>query len=154
MLGVTSNPHLSMLTRYSMLNLFAMADQGSTASGVASCSEDGVIHQEALDRLRALDPQGDTELVKRIVKIFENSTERMLLQLQEPSITSNHKELRLLVHTLKSSSATVGAMKLSQLCGDIEAQIRSERLNNLDENISAVCSEIVLVLKALKTIEF
>ena len=58
--------------------------------------------------------------------------------------------IRHVAHTLKSSSASIGAVKLSQLCADIETMSREGRIDGLPEAMSAFDSEVNAVLDALK----
>jgi HPt (histidine-containing phosphotransfer) domain-containing protein len=109
-----------------------------------------VLDADALQRLRELDPKGENQLLPRVMKAFESSAGRMLPQLQDASRAGDHAGVRHVAHTLKSSSASIGAIKLSQLCADIETRIRTGQLDNLGERLDAMCAEAEIVLQALK----
>jgi CheY-like chemotaxis protein/HPt (histidine-containing phosphotransfer) domain-containing protein len=111
---------------------------------------ESVLDAEALERLRELDPKGENHLLARVIQAFEASAARLLPQLEEARSGRDMAGIRHVAHTLKSSSASIGAMKLSQLCADIEAKIRTERLENMEERVDAMRSEIEIVLQALK----
>jgi len=109
-----------------------------------------VLDASALDRLRELDPKGENQLLSRVIKAFESSAARLMPQLAEARRINDHNGVRHVAHTLKSSSASIGAIKLSQLCAEIESKIRTDRLENLEELNDAMCAEVEIVLQALK----
>ena len=109
-----------------------------------------VLDAEALERLRELDPRGENQLLRRVIKAFETSAARLVPQVQEAMRSGDHAGVRHVAHTLKSSSASIGAMKLSQLCADIETRIRTDRLDQLEPRVEALCAEVHIVLDALK----
>jgi CheY-like chemotaxis protein len=123
---------------------------GSMAAGPEQPDAPPVLDAEALARLKELDPTGENQLLARVVKAFENSAARLMPQLQEARNIGDSHGLRHVAHTLKSSSASIGAMKLSQICADIETRIRTEKLENLDPRLDSLCAEMEIVLQALK----
>jgi len=106
----------------------------------------------ALQRLRELDPTGANRLLERVFQAFEASAARLLPQMHEAHRAGDHAGVRHVVHTLKSSSASIGAIKLSQLCAEIEAMIRLETLDGLPARIDLMDRETAVVLKALKNV--
>jgi HPt (histidine-containing phosphotransfer) domain-containing protein len=52
-------------------------------------------------------------------------------------------------HTLKSSSATVGALELSRLCVAVEVQAREMRLDEASEGIAQILLEVEAVRVSL-----
>ena len=109
-----------------------------------------VLDAEALARLKELDPQGQNQLMARVAKAFETSVARLVPQLQDAGRAGDANGVRHVAHTLKSSSASIGAMKLSQMCADVEVMIRNERIENLDARVVSMCAEIEIVLQALQ----
>ena len=57
--------------------------------------------------------------------------------------------LRHVAHTLKSSSASVGALQLSALCADIERMVRENQTDGLEARLDAMADEGGRVLAAL-----
>ncbi|WP_280151232.1 PAS domain-containing hybrid sensor histidine kinase/response regulator [Piscinibacter sp. XHJ-5] len=109
-----------------------------------------VLDADALERLRELDPKGENQLLSRVITAFEASAARLLPQLQDARRAGDAAGIRHVAHTLKSSSASIGAMKLSQLCAEIEAKIRTDRLENVDARVEELSAEVEIVLQALK----
>lgn len=81
----------------------------------------------ALQRLRSLDPEGRHGVVRRVLVTYEAALTRQLEQLRAelaaPS-TPGMASLGALAHTLKSSSASVGASALAAACAALELRLR------------------------------
>jgi HPt (histidine-containing phosphotransfer) domain-containing protein len=83
-----------------------------------------VFDEQSLQRLEALDPSGQNRLLERVMKAFELSLMRMSTQLAAAQDQHDLVGMRHVVHTLKSSAASVGALRLAQMCLDIETGLR------------------------------
>jgi HPt (histidine-containing phosphotransfer) domain-containing protein len=109
-----------------------------------------MIDEQALQRLRELDPKGESRLLERVLEAFDNSVNRLVPQLQEAAACGDTAAVRHVAHTLKSSSASVGAKALSEMCARIEAAIREGRdLGDLGERTNELCSELHRSQRAL-----
>jgi CheY-like chemotaxis protein/HPt (histidine-containing phosphotransfer) domain-containing protein len=105
---------------------------------------------QALQRLRDLDPGGQNQLVERVFKAFDTSIGRLLPQLDEAVRAGDLMALRHVTHTLKSSSASIGALKLSRLCADTEAQVRQGGdIPDLSERMQVLRGEIMRVQRCV-----
>ncbi|MBK6866044.1 MAG: Hpt domain-containing protein [Ideonella sp.] len=104
----------------------------------------------ALQRLHDLDPSGASRLVERVFSAFEDSIARMRPQLLAAHAGGDKPGLRHVAHTLKSSSASLGAIKLSTLCAEIESMARQDQFDGMSDRIRELCVEIDAVLAALK----
>lgn len=110
-----------------------------------------LLDPQALARLRELDPTGSSRLLERVVKAFNKSVEGLLPQLLAAQATADMAGIRHVAHTLKSSSASLGAVKLSALCADLELMAKDGRTRGMDEMIPALVTEVHAVLEALKS---
>jgi len=110
-----------------------------------------LLDPEAIRRLRELDPSGDNKLLERVVTAFSTSLDRLLPDLARARSTSppDLAAIRNVSHTLKSSSASLGATALSQRCADIEARARDGRTDGLTEQLDAMLEDIEQVRAAL-----
>jgi HPt (histidine-containing phosphotransfer) domain-containing protein len=99
----------------------------------------------ALARLKELDPDGRHGVVHRVLTAFESSLLRMLAQLQvemtPESGGGNPQVVATIAHTLKSSSARVGALELAAACNDVERRIRSGEPASLPDDIARLLAE-------------
>jgi len=113
-------------------------------------ADPGVLDAQALARLRELDPSGENQLLERVMKAFETSLERLLPQLQDAQASHDLTGIRHVVHTLKSSSASIGALKLSHICAEIESMVRRDATQGMDGLIAALQAEVVTVVAATR----
>jgi hypothetical protein len=108
-----------------------------------------VLDAEALARLRELDPSGKSRLLERVLRAFEASASRLARQFGEARAAGDVQAIRHVVHTLKSSSASIGALALARMCGEIEAEIRLGADAALPERLDEMDRELAAVLKAV-----
>lgn len=110
----------------------------------------GLLDEQALARLHELDPEGKSGLVARVLATYTRSLDSLLAQLATAREAADAQGQRHVVHTLKSSSASVGALKLSELCADIERRLREGPLEGLDGQLDDLRTEGERVLAALR----
>jgi HPt (histidine-containing phosphotransfer) domain-containing protein len=115
-----------------------------------SSSTNQVLDEAALQRLRELDPGGQNHLLERVLSAFEASILRLGPQLAEARQRKDMAGIRHVAHTLKSSSASIGALGLSRLCAEIEAAVRQEAPEGLAALLDDVDRELAVVLKAVQ----
>ena len=89
----------------------------------------------ALERLRELDPDGRHGVLPRVLSAYETSLSRLLAQLAAELEGGDASVVAHVAHTLKSSSASVGALVLSQACADVERRLRSGEAGSLQADI-------------------
>lgn len=113
-----------------------------------------VLDAEALGRLRELDPAGKNQLLSRVVTAFSNSLERLLpdLSLARGCQPADLDGIRRVCHTLKSSSASLGALALSRRCAELEADARDGRLAASDARLDDLLQDIEQVRVALNAL--
>jgi len=105
---------------------------------------------EALARLRELDPGGRSGLLQRVVNAYLASLERLVPDLDRARGTQAEAEtLRHVAHTLKSSSASVGALQVSQRCAEIEALARERQLERIEPLLVQLLEELAQARLAL-----
>ena len=111
-----------------------------------------VLDQDALNRLRELDPDGKSGLLRRVLATYVQSLGRLLDQLAVARAASDLQGLRHVAHTLKSSSASVGALALSKACAEVEAKLRKGDTAGMRLDISRLISEGQAALLAVGAI--
>jgi PAS domain S-box-containing protein len=109
-----------------------------------------LLDPDALRRLRELDPKGENHLLERVARAFETSLARLLPQLSEAQQQQDLTTVAHVAHTLKSSSASIGALKLSQMCADIESIIRRQTGEDLSSRIQDIPLEAERVQAGLQ----
>ena len=109
-----------------------------------------VLDEASLQRLHELDPQGTNRVVERVLRAFEASLQRLLPQSAQALGRGDHEAVRHVVHTLKSSSASVGALELSRYCGEIENRLRAHQADGLEPLLAGLQAEGERVLAAVR----
>ena len=84
-------------------------------------SSEEPISNLALEEIRQLEEGGATGMFDRILQCYLEDSSRLLSRVREASQDGDMNTLRQVAHTLKSSSAQVGASRLSDLCRQLEA---------------------------------
>ena len=138
----------AMLTKHLRLQA-PLAEADGVGSGRAPTGDD-VLDPVALARLRELDPKGENQLLERVLKAFQTSAARLMPQLQTARTASDRTTVRLVAHTLKSSSASIGAITLSQLCNELEATIRNDTGADIEPGIAAMTAALDVALHAIE----
>lgn len=107
---------------------------------------------QALERLFELDPDGSNKLVERVVEAYLKSLDRLLPDLiQARAAEIDLNVVRHVSHTLKSSSASLGALKASALCAEVELMARNGETGGLAAKLDDMLAELAQVKQALST---
>ena len=115
------------------------APMPSTAAAPATQGSP-VLDARALAELAQLDPTGANQLMARVLTTYRSSLARLLAQLVAARQPFDGAALKLATHTLKSSSASVGASRLSVLCGLAEIAVR----DGLIDGLPAILDDLVV----------
>jgi CheY-like chemotaxis protein len=107
------------------------------------------IDQEALDAIRALGRRAGSDVLGRVVRLYLTSSVELVQALSAAAARRDGPALRDLAHTLKSSSASVGAGGLAALCADLEALGRAERVEEACRRLPELVAEYEGVREAL-----
>jgi signal transduction histidine kinase/FixJ family two-component response regulator len=110
---------------------------------------DGVIDESVLDELSRM-PQSDNGLVLRVIRMYLGSSRELMARLGEALDNHDAGAIRETAHALKSSSANVGAMKLSALFGRIETSTRQNDEPQARELQVEIRREYERVVEALR----
>gem|GEM_PF-1650837 len=86
------------------------------------------IDEDALNAISALQRPGKPDLLERIVTLFQSESPKSIESMQEGLDSFDLEAVRVAAHTLKSSSAYVGAMDLSAQCKDLEKAAHDQNL--------------------------
>ncbi len=87
-----------------------------------------VLNPVLLDQIRSLDPSGGAELINKILHAFLNSADDQMQKLEDAFLNEDADSLGRIAHSLKSSSANIGAKSLSEMFKKLEAHGRAGEL--------------------------
>lgn len=125
-----------------------MSTELSPAHGAAAATPG--LDADALARLTELDPKGENQLLERVLRAYQTSAARLMPQLETARLSNDRATVRLVAHTLKSSSASIGALELSQVCAQVEALIRAESTDDLEPLLRKLRSALDAALLAIQ----
>jgi two-component system sensor histidine kinase/response regulator len=116
----------------------------------ASGTQGNAIDTAAIDRIRAMEQRGAERLLQRLVETYFESSARLLAEAEAALGRADCAALRQAAHTLKSSSANLGATELARRCAEIERLARANRVVDLHADWMAVTHEYERVKHALQ----
>ena len=96
------------------------------------------IDHKALDNIRALQKEGAPDIVARVYHLYRDDAKKLLVSLRDAIQKGQLQSAQVIAHTLKSSSANVGASVLASICKDIEHTCK----NNSNENIHMLMDQV------------
>ena len=106
-----------------------------------------MLDDNAYEVLRSMLGAGADFFIDDLLATYLDETPQLIQRLHRGQQTANAADVRMVAHSMKSSSANLGAKAFSQLCDQIEEQARVGTLT-LDL-ISQVDAEYALVAEAM-----
>ncbi|MGR8919123.1 MAG: response regulator [Gammaproteobacteria bacterium] len=103
----------------------------------------------ALNGIRALQQEGGPDVLGRVIGMYFDSAPPLLTAMRGAAGSGDADALRASAHSLKSSSANLGAARLAELCQQLEQRGREGRLDDLDALLGTAELEFEAVLTAL-----
>ncbi|MDP5337331.1 MAG: PAS domain S-box protein, partial [Nodularia sp. (in: cyanobacteria)] len=111
--------------------------------------EPTIIDTKILSSLRDMMSGDETEF-KQLLNCYLTEAPKCIQNIKASHATQDAQALWKVAHTLKSSSASVGALNLAQICKQLEAKGRINDLETSEEICSQLYQEYELVKKALQ----
>ncbi|NOT87348.1 MAG: response regulator [Lysobacter sp.] len=105
-----------------------------------------IIDPEVLEELRSI---LGTE-VDRLIEVFLDDTPRLIAALEAAAVGPDYEMLRNASHTLKSSSANLGAMSLSNAARKLELATRTQTLERPAVAVALIANEFARARQALR----
>jgi CheY-like chemotaxis protein/HPt (histidine-containing phosphotransfer) domain-containing protein len=94
-----------------------------------------------LEALRALQSPGMSDIRGRVIGLYLEQTPRQLGELRGALTRRDRTVLKRAAHTIKSSSANVGAGRLSTLCAELEALVGEGPSSDVAPRVEAIETE-------------
>lgn len=110
----------------------------------------GVLDPQVLQDLRELGGEDDPGLLNELIGMFLDDAPRRLGDITGGLASGDVKTLERAAHTLKSSSANIGAVSLSALCRQIEEIARQNRTDGLAPLVESASRDFEKVAAELK----
>ena len=107
----------------------ALAADSALPATPAGQARSAALNLKFLDQLRELDPSGGMGLARRILQIYLTSSGTSMARIEQAIAASDAETLRRAAHSLKSSSANVGAETLAGLFKQLEGMGKDGKLD-------------------------
>lgn len=103
--------------------------------------DSNVIDPQAIENLRALNPGDNDEFLREIAGIFLEDTPLRITELRESLAAGDVGKFVRAAHSIKGSSANLGAMRLRTVAEKLEHQARKEGLGGVEPLLAEVAAE-------------
>ncbi|MBA5690296.1 hybrid sensor histidine kinase/response regulator [Rugamonas apoptosis] len=123
----------------------------ASEAAAATAARDS-INRQALDNIRALSPTNGNALLERVLQAYVNDTPTHLLTLRQAIAAADADNLRKAAHSLKASSANVGAEALALACKEMELLGRNGSTAGAADLLAGMEREFQAVHQSLNTI--
>jgi signal transduction histidine kinase/CheY-like chemotaxis protein len=118
-------------------------EEWSTPDGIAP------LDMSVIRDLHELQIEGEADVVSQVVGLYLNNSDALLVELRTAFVNNDLDILQRVAHGLRSSSANVGAIRLSEICKELELKCRDNKLVDAEDLVSAMELEFRWVRKAL-----
>jgi HPt (histidine-containing phosphotransfer) domain-containing protein len=108
-----------------------------------------IVDTEALERLRSLG-DGEGSFVQKVIRVYLENSPSLIQALDGARTTRQVEAVKRAAHSLKSSSANVGALRLVEKSKRLEADADHGYTHALDVLIEEIKAEYRLVESALR----
>jgi two-component system, sensor histidine kinase and response regulator len=119
--------------------------KASDADPTAYVEEQAPLDESVLEALRDLQVEGDPDLLQELSELFMKEVPTELGALREAAQRGDAQEVERIAHTLKGSSANMGAVRMESICAELEERARSRELTDALAQISNLESEFARV---------
>jgi histidine phosphotransfer protein HptB len=104
-------------------------------------SETPVIDQQSIENLRELNPGDNDEFLREIVTIYLEDTPQRIAELEQSLVAGDTPKFTRAAHSVKGSSANLGAMAVRAVAERLEHQSHHDGLGHVAELIAALKAE-------------
>jgi CheY-like chemotaxis protein/HPt (histidine-containing phosphotransfer) domain-containing protein len=129
----------------------AQGSPGAEAPAGAPAPQEtpSAIDPKALAAIAALQPPGGEDILKKVIALYLESSLTLMKGIREAAEGNNADALYRAAHTLKSSSAYLGAMTLSEMSKELEMMGRAQALEGVAARLEPFEREYARVRDAL-----
>jgi signal transduction histidine kinase/DNA-binding response OmpR family regulator len=109
-----------------------------------------ILERNALSKIRALQREGTPDILNKVIGLYLESSNKLIQSIHESVRQNNSPLLQEAAHSLKSSSANLGAMKLAAICKELEHMGKTAKATAATSLMNTVTTEYKHVTHALQ----
>lgn len=116
--------------------------------------QEEVLDMGVITALRELDDGGGQGLFRELLDLYVDDSTKLMQRLEQALAGGDLKSAERIAHTLKSSSANLGATAVSRLCREIEVHGREQALDRMTALLPAARAahqDAIQALNALRS---
>jgi len=111
------------------------------------------LDHSAIDAVRQLDPDGQDRLLSRLIALYRDDSSQLLADIDNAMKTGDAEGVARAAHTLKSSSANLGATNVAAIARQIEHSARGGDLGELPGSVTKLRAQRTVALSELEALE-
>lgn len=125
-------------------------DTVAAAENTISSTFEQKINRKTLDNIRSLQREGAPDILSKIVGLYLDNSKGLLVEIEEAVGEADGKKIRSTAHSLKSSSANLGADILAAICKELELMGKNDELDGSHEKFEELKQEYEAACIALQ----
>jgi signal transduction histidine kinase/DNA-binding response OmpR family regulator len=110
------------------------------------------LDERTLDRIRDLHKRGGPNLLGKMAELYQSSSRRLIDDARQSLAARDAAAVAQAAHALKSSSASVGATRLADLCNALETAGKAANIDESASLLEQITVEHARVLRALDSL--
>jgi two-component system sensor histidine kinase/response regulator len=111
------------------------------------------LDHSAIEAVRQLDPDGNDRLLARLIALYRDDSSQLLADMDNAMKSGDSESVARAAHTLKSSSANLGATNVAAIARQIEHAARGGDINDLANSITKLRAQRTVALSELEALE-
>ncbi len=108
------------------------------------------LNSNTINNIRALQREGAPDILEKIVGLYLDNSSNIIVEIQQSVEQRDAKRIRSATHSLKSSSANLGADGLAELCKEMELLGKNNQLEGIDQKLDELKQKYEVSCKALQ----
>ncbi|HEC05428.1 MAG TPA: EAL domain-containing protein, partial [Thiolapillus brandeum] len=142
---------LTLLRRWLPVTEAPVEEPQTPVPAVGRQESQGVLDQSMLQQLRDLEKATGRDILNKVARQFMTQAPADMQKMWQALKKEQSEELRFLAHSMKSASANLGAMALSEQCRKLEMTAKNNQLEHADELLEEAQQLLDTALSAVQT---
>ena len=119
---------------------------------ILSIPETALIDRKPLDNIRALQREGAPDILGKVIDHYLSQSPEFIRKLNEAVAANDGEIIRSIAHTFKSGSANLGALRLAEICAEMESYGNANTMDVNKEILARIETEYEKVGNALAAV--